>query len=200
MGGSIALGGASAAVVSWFATLPRIVIDLLVWVVASGLVFIFLSLVFMWYGKAQRRIKELVADNPLKKRVDALEKKLGPRTISPEEKEKLVQHISGMPGRIRIWAVYDDQDAISYANEFAELLTQNGWEVWGVDLISEYNMERNGTQIGLTLYAPYAGRGFHAHANVQGLADGLRLIGLNNFYAAMLMHEGACELYVGHRG
>src|ERR1035441_1611082 len=65
-------GGLLTAAVAWLQKLPRWVVLGMVFVVASITVFLLISLVARLIAYIQKRIKDEISQNPLRKRVDAL--------------------------------------------------------------------------------------------------------------------------------
>jgi hypothetical protein len=74
------------------------------------------------------------AEEPLSKRVEALENAIGPRHLSDEQRAVLLKNLSGALGKIRISAIHPDSDAETYATEFASVFKECGWDVWGPDV------------------------------------------------------------------
>jgi len=195
---SIVVGGVAAVVVGWLEKLPRWVIQGLVWIFVSLVVFIFLTLAFMLWTLFIGKVREWTAESPYRKRVAALEHELGKRTLSAEQKEKLLQAVSQKPGKVRIVAIEPDYDAEEYAQEFLDVMKAAGWQVWGIDRFYESDLS-SAVEIGIALVTNT--RALHAAAPTQVFADALADIGIKCEYAMEFrLHIDCCELRIGHRG
>jgi len=195
-------GGLITLVVAWFQTLPRWIILSLVFLVSSMLVLgIFIGIVWM-VSWAQKTIKAMVSDNPLTERILALEQSLGPRSLTDEQKSQILKEISQEPGLIRVTAVNRDDDAGRYAEEFADLLREAKWTVWGVDRPYSSRTSLTGMNIGMTLLATHPEPGIlTACQSTQRFADALAAAGIKFHYIISYeLHQGSCELIIGHRG
>lgn len=195
------VGGLLTGLAAWFQTLPRWIVLTLVFIVASGAVFVVISLVNRIVLLVERKIRDAISDSPLKKRVDALEFQLGSRTLLPDKVETILAAISQTSGRIRLVAVASDSDALMYAKEFHDLLIKAGWEVWGVDEMYDSEMELNGKDIGITLLAPSQEHSMRAYPAAQSLADAIDAVGVTfHYYISLQLNRECCELRIGHRG
>jgi uncharacterized membrane protein len=199
---SITILGSSAitTAVAFFQKLPKWVILVLVFIVAALLIFFGIALAFHVVGRIQTKIKDVISESPLKKRVEALEHQLGARRISAEQKAKILEKIAGKKWRVRILAIANDQDAADYAKDFVDVFKEAGWEVWGVDQMHisySYDMKA----IGLTLLAPYLEKGFGVANEVQAFADVVDDVGIKlKYYGDWDLNRECCELSIGHRG
>ncbi|MGB8480514.1 MAG: hypothetical protein WCE63_17045 [Acidobacteriaceae bacterium] len=194
--GAIA-GGVFTYLVSRFQHFPRWLILSLVFLVSSlALVALVAGIVWL-LSLIQRKMKESVSDNPLRRRVIALEQSVGSREISEAQRKHLIAELSKHPGRIRISAVNPDDDAAQYAEQFASLLREAGWNVWGVD--RPYTKSLWNGNIGLilstteNLIAPYP--------PAQALAEAMEAANIpSHYFITFELVKDSCELFVGHRG
>ena len=194
---SLGFGGAIAVVTAWLQTLPRWLIDGLVWIVASGLVFVTLSLSLMLWEKAKRGIRERYTEGREKhliQRIEAPESQVGPRRLLGESRERLLHEVSKQPGKIRIVYAHLDTDAETYAEDFRNLFEEAKWSVWGPEYT--YITRMDGWEIGLTLYASDG-----PNPATQSLAEALEKAQIEcHYYWGFGLPSGCCELKIGHRG
>ena len=195
-------GGLLTAAVAWLQKLPRWVVLGMVFVVASITVFLLISLVARLIAYIQKRIKDEISQNPLRKRVDALENQLGPRRISDDEKCKLLQLLAGVVGRVRIIAVYPDEDSSGYANDFVELFKSMGWDVWGTEKADETDTVWSKYPIGVTVEAPSAREhSLDVYEPAQRFANAIAEVGLKfHFYSSWTLPSNCFEIRIGYRG
>jgi hypothetical protein len=200
----IALGGGGLItfVVAWFQALPKWVVLSLVFLVSSLLVLgVFVGVVWT-VSLVQKKIRAMISENPLTERILALEQSMGPRHLTDEQKSHLLQEISQERGEIRVTALNPDDDAGLYAEEFAALLREAGWTVWGVDRPYTSHPCLTGMKIGITLLANHPAPGnLGACPHAQRFADALASVGIKfHYFISYELHQGSCELIIGHRG
>lgn len=192
-------GSAFTFALSWLQHLPRWIFPVLIFVASSLTVFLLFMLTVWVYMKAEEKIKKIVSEEPLSKRVTALENAIGPRHLSIDERKILLETLSKEPGKIRISVICPDDDGESYSKEISELLEECGWDVWGPDPLSESNYRMIRMTIGLNLFA--AIDSIDVYQGAQRLANALAEANiLCGYYRSFELHEGSCELIVGHRG
>lgn len=199
LGGAVG-GGVFTYIVSRFQHFPRWLILGLVFVVSSFLVVLVFAGVIWIISFVRKQIRELVSDSPLRKRVIALEQSIGPRRISEVQRKYLVGELSKQPGNIKISAINPDEDAAQYAEQFAELFRESGWNVWGVE--RPYTSSFGSNDIGLTLQTtPVEGAGLTPYRPAQNFADALDAVNISiHYYTSFELVRDSCELIVGHRG
>lgn len=193
-------GGVITFVVAWIQHLPRWIILCLVFVVSALLVLSFFVGAVWMISSIQKKIMSVVSENPLSERVTALERSLGPRHISDAQRQMLLGVLSQERGEIKISAVNPDDDAAQYAEEFASLLRDAEWTVWGVDRPYDSRPDTFNTKIGVTLLATTT-EGITPYPPAQRLADALSAASIAiHYFVSYELHKGSCELIIGHRG
>lgn len=93
--------------------------------------------------------------------------------------------------------MHNDEDAAQYAEQFASLFRDAGWNVWGVD--RPYTLPFGGNNIGLTLLATQ--KAVVAYQGAQNFAEALNAVNITcHYYVTYELVPESCELIVGHRG
>jgi|GEM_PF-6429997 len=191
-------GGMLTAIVSYAQQVPRWVILTMVFVMSSVVVFLVISVTVRGYARVKKAIVEAMTTDPLIKRVEALENQLGPRNLKPRERAALIRALShGEKGKISINVIEGDTDARNYADAFASVLEEAGWEVWGVDAI--YPSATIYHEVGITFLA--ATNMLQVPPSAQTLADAMGDLEIEfKYYNDYQLHRGSCKLIIGHRG
>jgi hypothetical protein len=193
-------GGVFTFAVSWLQQLPRWMILSLVFVTSSLTILLLFAIAVWAYTKIEERIRKIVSEEPLAKRVKALETTIGPRHLSEDERGTLLKALSKAPGKIRISAISPDDDAEVYAKEIADLLKECEWNVWGPDFPYETRYRVADMTIGLVLLAPND-EPVVPYEGAQRLAQALAEARIPcRYYTSFELHKGSCKLIVGHRG
>ena len=133
------------------------------------------------YGKERAALKEEIA---------TLEEKYGPRSITAEQKQKLLNAFTSAPkGRISIAIVWGDDEAQQFGTKLTEVLREIGYEVigggvWGMGSPAGLWMHVNSD----TDLAP----------NTENLLSGLRSAGVKiEVRSDSKISSGEVRLYVG---
>ena len=83
----------------------------------------------LYFGKRERKLHQDERDT-LTKRVAAAEVAAAPRTLSPEQKQKLVSKLSVHSGqRVVVFCNQGDAEAFNFAREFHDVFRKAGWNL-----------------------------------------------------------------------